>query len=564
AYASAGHRTCNGSLVATHIAPKPQRSSRSTPSAPPTPPASRTRLLELARERFGVEHFRPGQRELIETVLGGADALGILATGAGKSLTYQLPALLLPSPVLVVSPLISLMQDQNDKLAELDISSAKLNSTLGARDEREVLEQVRENAHELIYITPERLENPEYLALLRPLGIALFVVDEAHCVSSWGHDFRPAYLALRDARRELGNPPLLALTATATPEMVGDILKQLGSEDARIVSTGVERTNLSLEVLRAPRAGQKREQLLALLEEEQGTGIVYVATVKKAIELHSWLLSKNITAGLYHGKLRPKEREDAQHRFMAGEVHVMVATNAFGLGIDKQDLRFVVHFNFPDSLETYYQEAGRAGRDGEPARAVLLYRLEDKRLQSYFLGGKYPRRDESMRVLEQLHALSKNERGKQAVKLTALALATEITERHTKVIVAQLESAGIVQRERGKVIPLREVQSEAELDGLLTEYETKRKTDRERLELMMRYAQSARCRTQYLAQYFGEEASDHCLHCDNCKARTAPAPAPAAVTAEAVEKAALEREKLERLVASAVGHVTPDQVVPAP
>ncbi|MDB4975597.1 MAG: hypothetical protein JWN48_3938 [Myxococcaceae bacterium] len=534
----------------------------STEAPLPTLPAERKRLLELARERFGVEHFRPGQRELIETVLRGDDALGILATGAGKSLTYQLPALLLPNPVLVISPLISLMQDQNDKLSELDISSAKLNSTLSARDEREVLAQVRDNAHELIYITPERLENPEYLQLLRTQKIALFVVDEAHCVSSWGHDFRPAYLALRDARRELGNPPLLALTATATPETIGDILKQLGTESARVVSTGVERKNLSLEVLRAPRAGQKREQLLALLQEEEGSGIVYVATIKKAVELHAWLAAQGISVGLYHGKLRAKEREDAQHRFMAGELKLMVATNAFGLGIDKQDLRYVVHFNFPDSLETYYQEAGRAGRDGEPARAVLLYRLEDKRLQSYFLGGKYPRRDESMRVLEQLHALSHAGQAKTGVKLAALAEATEITERHAKVIVAQLENAGIVERQRGKVVPLREVKDEAELDQLLSEYETKRKTDRERLELMMRYAESARCRTQYLAQYFGEEAADHCEHCDNCKGRVQPEVS-APSEAELAAKAERERESLERLIASAVGHAAPEAFDPA-
>jgi len=525
--------------------------------------ASATQLLALAQERFGVRRFRRGQRALIEAALRGQDALGILPTGAGKSLTYQLPALLLPKPVLVVSPLISLMQDQQEKLSELDIPSAKLNSTLGARREREVVAEVKQGAHELIYITPERLENPEYLDLLKKQGCSLFVVDEAHCVSTWGHDFRPAYLGLRDARRQLGDPPLLALTATATPEMIDDILKQLGARQPQIVQMGVERKNLKLEVARTPRAGQKRERLLELLREEQGAGIVYVATIKKAAELHKWLLAQGIAAGLYHGKLKAREREETQQRFMAGELKVMVATNAFGLGIDKQDLRFVVHFNFPDALETYYQEAGRAGRDGKPARILLLYRLEDKRLQSYFLGGKYPRRDESLRVLTTLRALSKSEAAPSGVTIEALALAAESHERRTKVVVAQLESAGLVKKRRDRVLVVRDVRDEEELNRLLDEYESKRKSDRDRLELMMRYAQTGQCRTQFLNEYFGEESAEQCTHCDNCLAKTAQqsAPSPVGQQSSASERdlhgarEAAERARLERLVASAVGNV---------
>jgi ATP-dependent DNA helicase RecQ len=530
------------------------------------------RLLSLARERFGVSRFRRGQRALIESVLQGRDALGILPTGAGKSLTYQLPALLMPRPVLVVSPLISLMQDQQDKLEALEITSAQLNSTLRVREEREVVEQLRDNELELIYITPERLENPEYLAMLKQTGVSLFVVDEAHCVSTWGHDFRPAYLALRDARRQLGNPPLLALTATATPEMVDDILKQLGAEQPRIVQLAVERKSLRLEVVRTPRAGQKRENLLALLKQEQGAGIVYVATIKKAEELHAWLCQQGVPAGLYHGKLSASEREDTQHRFMADELKVMVATNAFGLGIDKQDLRFVVHFNFPDSLETYYQEAGRAGRDGKQARAVLLYRLEDKRLQSYFLGGKYPRRDESLRVLQQVRALAKSLDSKRGLRVAELAKAADLHERKTKVIVAQLEGAGIVARKRDKIVSVRDVADEDELNALLDAYEEKRKTDGSRLELMMRYAQTGRCRTQFLNEYFGEESEARCDHCDNCLSGGPLAEESTLdqaaeddddrearlLAAKAANTAAQER--LERLVASAVGNVEPEAV----
>jgi ATP-dependent DNA helicase RecQ len=525
------------------------------------------RLLEIARDRFGVRNFRAGQLALIEAVLRGQDALGILPTGAGKSLTYQLPALLLPKPVLVVSPLISLMQDQQDKLTELDISAASLNSTLRASEERELTAQLREGEHELIYITPERLENPAYMELLKKQGVSLFVVDEAHCVSTWGHDFRPSYLSLRDARRQLGNPPLLALTATATESMVEDILTQLAADRPRIVQLGVERKNLRLEVQRAPRAGQKRELLLSLLQQEEGSGIVYVATIKKAVELHGWLCQQGIAAELYHGRLKASERADAQHRFMADEAKVMVATNAFGLGIDKQDLRFVVHFNFPDSLETYYQEAGRAGRDGKPARAVLLYKLEDKRLQSYFLGGKYPRRDESLKIILQLRALGRGQERAQGSSLVELAKSSEISEKRTKVIVAQLEGVGIVERKRGRVFVRRDVKDEVELDALLTEYEDKRESDGSRLELMMRYAENARCRTRFLNEYFGEESEERCTHCDNCLALAGEAvhhdhrQDDEEREARLTRSAAEAQERLERLVASAVGNVQAAEIV---
>jgi len=484
-------------------------------------------LAELRREaraRFGVRAFRPGQRAIIEAVLAGEDVLGLLPTGAGKSLCYQLPALFLPKPVIVVSPLIALMQDQEHKCEEADIAVAKLNSTLTAGQEREAAEGIREGAKALIYVTPERLENPAYLDLLQEGGgVSLFVVDEAHCISQWGHDFRPAYLALRDAARRLGRPPILALTATATAEVTADILKQLGMEGARVVSTGVERRNLFFEVFRTPSVRAKREKVEAVLKDTEGVGILYTATVRLAEELYKELTDAGVKAARYHGKMSARDREEAQDQFMRDEHKVMIATNAFGLGIDKPDIRFVIHYNFPDSLETYYQEAGRAGRDGKEARAALLYQLEDRRVQAYFLGGKYPTRVESWRVYELLGEGSSPGRG---VSVAKIAEASGLNAKRVRVIAAQLEGARIVERARGRLVKRRDFQNEAEVDAFLTEYEQRHTSDRERLDAMMHYAQSTRCRARMITEYFGDTLKEDCGHCDNCRDH----PATAAVT----------------------------------
>jgi ATP-dependent DNA helicase RecQ len=473
---------------------------------------ARATLLRTARARFGISRFRPGQLPLIEAVLAGKDALGVLPTGAGKSLTYQLPALFLDKPVVVVSPLLALMQDQHEKLESADIPVASLSSALGAREEREVMADVREGAPEVVFVTPERLQKPETLDALRQSGVSLLVVDEAHCIAQWGHDFRPAFVALREALRALGRPPVLALTATATPHVADDIRAQLELDDPVVVQHSIERTNLHLSVQRAPREDDKRAWLASLLGSEEGCGIIYTATVRAAVELHRTLSEGRDDVGLYHGRLPTAERTETQERFMSGALRVLVATNAFGLGIDKPDIRFVVHHQLPDSLESYAQEAGRAGRDGAPARAILLYRVEDKRVRSYFLGGKHPREDDVQRVLD---AIGSSDKG---VGLDVLLEATELAEKRVRVILAELLQKELIAKKRGGLWKLIAEAGPAR-DVVVAEIEARRAGDRVRLEEMVSYAQTALCRMAVLQRYFEEaDAVEACGHCDNCDA----------------------------------------------
>jgi ATP-dependent DNA helicase RecQ len=340
-------------------------------------------LRNLLRRTFRLQRLRPGQREVIESVLAGQDTLAIMPSGAGKSLCYQLPTLQMRGTTVVVSPLIALMKDQSDKLEERGVDAARVNSALSARELRESMRRIRGREADFIFTTPEQLANPSVLEELKRNRVDLFVVDEAHCITQWGHDFRPAYLQLGAALRALGKPTLLALTATATPDVVEDIGRQLGRPRMQVLNTGVYRPNLYFEVVQTTNAAEKKQALLEVVRSP-GAGIVYCATVREAKAVHAWLMAQGEEAELYHGRLGGRERAERQDAFMGGAARTMVATNAFGMGIDRPDIRHIVHYQLPGSLEAYYQEAGRAGRDGEEARCTLLYDHADRRVQLYF------------------------------------------------------------------------------------------------------------------------------------------------------------------------------------
>ena len=361
-----------------------------------------TRVSKVMRQVFGLEELRPGQQAVIDAVLARRHTLAIMPTGAGKSLCYQVPAMLMPGMTVVVSPLIALMRDQFEKLSELGLEAVQVNSAIPTGDIRRARARIGRRTVEFVFTTPEQLAATDLRQLLTGNVVDLVVIDEAHCISQWGHDFRPAYLDALSGLRAFGSPTILALTATATPDVMADIERQLAVGPLRVINTGAHRPNLSYHVRPVSSDADKQRHLIDIVRGATGSTIVYAATVRHVDALHALFRGEGIPATSYHGRQRAQDRAEAQDAFMSGAVPIIIATNAFGMGIDKPDIRTVVHYDLPASLDVYYQESGRAGRDGEAADCILLFQRRDRGLQRFFMAGRYPTHDDFMTLIEAL------------------------------------------------------------------------------------------------------------------------------------------------------------------
>jgi ATP-dependent DNA helicase RecQ len=340
-------------------------------------------------KHFGFGDFREAQREVIDSILHGRDTIVVMPTGSGKSLCYQLPALMNEGATVVVSPLIALMKDQVDALHARGLPATFINSSISFDEQKSRINDVRLGKFKLVYVAPERFRSEHFVETIRNMNISLFAVDEAHCVSQWGHDFRPDYLRLRHVIEAIGRPTVVALTATATPYVRADIIEQLNLRDPRAFVSGFDRPNLSIRISHTQNDIEKIDEIKSLAAT-RGRGIIYTSTRKAVGQVSAQLISTGLSVGAYHAGMDERERTVAQNDFMSGRTELIVATNAFGMGIDKPDIRFVAHFQMPGSIEAYYQEIGRAGRDGLPASCVLLFNYADKRTQDYFIEGSYP------------------------------------------------------------------------------------------------------------------------------------------------------------------------------
>ncbi|NHZ36651.1 RecQ family ATP-dependent DNA helicase [Massilia rubra] len=479
--------------------------------------ARRHTIKKLLRSIFGVESLRDGQQQVIDSVLDGKDTLAIMPTGSGKSLCYQIPARILEGTTIVVSPLISLMKDQLEKLDALGVRAVQVNSSLTREEEDAAIEGIRSGFYEIVFCTPERLSMPSFLDTLKEIKIALVVIDEAHCISQWGHDFRPAYLEMAAAIDALKRPPVLALTATATDDVMADIARQLGRARMNIVNTGIYRPNLHYRVAQVTNNDERYARALEYVQSAQGVGIVYAATVKAAEEMLAILVGAGESATIYHGKLPAAERKRNQDDFMSGEKRVMVATNAFGMGIDKPDTRFVLHLQLPANLEAYYQESGRAGRDGLDAECTLLYFQDDKRLQQFFLVKHYPTANDLKAIYDAICAVAEEE--KVVVDRLDDQL-PDLASGKLKICLKLLKDGKLLRQNRKLEYIVTSKEAGADLfEELAAIYARKQERDRESLEQMVSYAVSGFCRWKVLLDYFKDEVEgfDKCCRCDNCK-----------------------------------------------
>jgi ATP-dependent DNA helicase RecQ len=498
---------------------------------------SEAQIRSVARESFGWEQLRPGQLEAVQALLTGRDALVVMPTGAGKSAVYQVAGMLLDGPTVVVSPLIALQRDQLAGLARSDADAVAVNSAQGSSDTEEAWEAISAGDAEFLFLSPEQLAKDDVVERLAQARPSLLAVDEAHCVSAWGHDFRPDYLRIGDVLDRLGNPRVVALTATASPPVREEIVERLRLQAVRQVVRGFDRPNLRLEVLRTTDADATQELLLDRVTAEAMPGLVYAATRKNTERYAETLSERGLVARAYHAGMKAADRREVHEKFLAGELDVVVATTAFGMGIDKPDVRFVVHAQVSDSIDSYYQEIGRAGRDGEPALALLLYRPEDLGLRSFFASGSA---DEQ--VVHQVAAAVRRHSTDDGRPVPASDLQADLDLPHSTLTraVNLLEQAervtvtgdGQLEYTDPDVSPDTAVRQAVEVA------ESLERLERSRIEMMRGYAETTGCRRQFLLGYFGEQLDEPCGRCDTCASGSADEAARELADAEQQDAAA--------------------------
>ncbi|HKF84262.1 MAG TPA: RecQ family ATP-dependent DNA helicase [Candidatus Limnocylindrales bacterium] len=480
----------------------------------------RPAIRAAARETLGHRALLPGQAEAVQAITGGRDTLALLPTGGGKSAVYQLAGVTIDGPTLIVSPLIALQQDQLASLDALGLTAGVINSTRPARERAESLEAFRRGTLEFLMLAPESLADPGVIAALADARPSLFVVDEAHCVAEWGRDFRPEYRRLGAAADALGRPPILALTATASPLVRTEIVERLGLRDPAVIARGFDRPNIDLAVEAHADPVAKRRALVEAVAQAPRPGIVYTATRAAAAEIAGALRDARVDAEAYHAGLSAGRRTAIQDRFMASSDSVIVATIAFGMGIDKPDVRFVHHLDVSESLDAYHQEIGRAGRDGEPAQARLFYRHEDLGLRRF--QSAPPRFDEGD-VRAVMRALR---RSPDAVDVEGLAALARRSRRRTDAIIGRLEDLDAVRVEADGTVGETDPDREPPVAEVLAAQERRRAVERSRVEMIRGYAEAPGCRRAFLLGYFGEPFDPPCGRCDRCRAPEADGRAP--------------------------------------
>ena len=468
-------------------------------------------LDQKLKELFTFSAFRPGQKEVITRLLNHQHTLAILPTGSGKSLCYQLAAQLLPGTTIVISPLIALMQDQVDAMRQKGFQNVTfLSSTLGGTEIANRYSQMAQNAFKLIYIAPERCDAPRFQQFLRSASVDLIVIDEAHCISSWGHDFRPHYRKLSKRIPEWKKATVLALTATATKEVQQDIVSTLGLSMGRVIGD-FDRPNLRFEVITLDTTEEKNRMLLKLLQNDAGCSIVYTSTRKEARAVYELLQQQNRRVVLYHAGLKSQERLTAQHDFLQNRAQIIVATVAFGMGIDKSDIRRIIHYNIPGSLEGYYQEAGRAGRDAHPSLCTLLYSQKDVRIQRFFIDQSFPEAEQTYALygrLRQTHPVP--------VAVSELAMETNIPETTVNAalqVLYEQEWVGVTADGRYGLSRPEVERPEINFEPM----QIRRARDNARLKKMIAYTGQHLCRRAHILTYFGQQFRPPCNNCDVCK-----------------------------------------------